>query len=156
MRFSLDFFRRFTLATFLNISVFSAFLIDSLILPDKIYNEQSTNQQLFENEAKPIVEQVVKGYNGTIFAYGQTSSGEFTHFMHMNTSCYLCVSLQFCYYGDFYSVYCVFSGKTFTMLGDKRNPGVIRLAARQIFKEISMAGDGLRSFVIRYVNGSFS
>lgn len=25
---------------------------------------------------KPIVEQVIKGYHGTVFAYGQTSSGK--------------------------------------------------------------------------------
>jgi hypothetical protein len=34
----------------------------------------------YDFAAKPVVEDVLKGYNGTIFAYGQTSSGK-THTM---------------------------------------------------------------------------
>lgn len=48
----------------------------------------ATNDELYKNEVQPIVEQVINGYNGTIFAYGQTSSG-----------------------------------KTYTMVGNKQNPG---------------------------------
>lgn len=33
---------------------------------------------LFNNVAKPIVLSSVNGFNGTIFAYGQTSSGMFS------------------------------------------------------------------------------
>lgn len=36
--------------------------------------------QMFETAALPIVECVLEGFNGTIFAYGQTSSGK-THTM---------------------------------------------------------------------------
>lgn len=42
---------------------------------DHIYDENKTTQDLFDEVAKPIVEKSVKGFNGTIFAYGQTSSG---------------------------------------------------------------------------------
>uniref|UniRef100_A0A1A9UIQ4 Kinesin motor domain-containing protein n=1 Tax=Glossina austeni TaxID=7395 RepID=A0A1A9UIQ4_GLOAU len=52
-------------------------------------------------EAKPIVHSAIEGCNGTIFAYGHTSSG-----------------------------------KTYNMMGDEENPGVMVLAAKEIFKEI--------------------
>ena len=31
---------------------------------------------MYDVAAKPILEQVLRGYNGTIFAYGQTASGK--------------------------------------------------------------------------------
>lgn len=43
---------------------------------DNIYDADSTTQEIYEQIARPIVEESVKGFNGTIFAYGQTSSGE--------------------------------------------------------------------------------
>eukprot|EP00055_Hartaetosiga_balthica_P005059 m.14228 g.14228 ORF g.14228 m.14228 type:complete len:937 (-) comp4276_c0_seq1:155-2965(-) len=47
---------------------------------DRIFTDASTQEDVYEYAAKPIVEDVLKGYNGTIFAYGQTSSGK-THTM---------------------------------------------------------------------------
>lgn len=35
---------------------------------------------MFEKALKPIVQGVMEGFNGTVFAYGQTSSGK-THTM---------------------------------------------------------------------------
>lgn len=43
---------------------------------DNIYDADSTTQEIYEQVARPIVEESVKGFNGTIFAYGQTSSGK--------------------------------------------------------------------------------
>lgn len=43
---------------------------------DQICDENTTTQDLFDKVTKPIVESSVNGFNGTIFAYGQTSSGE--------------------------------------------------------------------------------
>lgn len=43
---------------------------------DTVYNEETTNEEIYENLAKPIVSKVIDGFNGTIFAYGQTSSGK--------------------------------------------------------------------------------
>ena len=40
----------------------------------------STQKQVYDEAAKPIIESVLDGFNGTIFAYGQTSSGK-THTM---------------------------------------------------------------------------
>ncbi|EDQ86912.1 uncharacterized protein MONBRDRAFT_21638 [Monosiga brevicollis MX1] len=47
---------------------------------DKIFADGCTQEEVYDYAAKPIVEDVLKGYNGTIFAYGQTSSGK-THTM---------------------------------------------------------------------------
>lgn len=58
----------------------------SFLLLDRIYDESRTTLELFEGSAKPIVEKAMKGFNGTIFAYGQTSSGKvgniFYWFLH--------------------------------------------------------------------------
>ncbi len=43
---------------------------------DKVFGEDSGTKQVYEDVAKGIVSSVVTGLNGTIFAYGQTSSGK--------------------------------------------------------------------------------
>ncbi|XP_037926413.1 kinesin-like protein KIN-7I [Hermetia illucens] len=90
-------------------------LIDSQSEPfyfDHIFDDTVTNEKIFHTMAKPIVAAALRGFNGTIFAYGQTSSG-----------------------------------KTYTMLGDEENPGVMIRAGREIFNEIEKAAD--RAFLIR-------
>lgn len=47
---------------------------------DRVFDVNSTQQQVYLDSAKPIVDSVLEGFNGTIFAYGQTSSGK-THTM---------------------------------------------------------------------------
>ena len=47
---------------------------------DKIFHPDSTQIEVFEHMGRPVVDDVIKGYNGTILAYGQTSSGK-THTM---------------------------------------------------------------------------
>ena len=47
---------------------------------DKVFKPDSTQEIVYNNTAKEIVKDVLSGYNGTIFAYGQTSSGK-THTM---------------------------------------------------------------------------
>ncbi|KAH8306758.1 hypothetical protein KR044_012579 [Drosophila immigrans] len=79
---------------------------------DYVYDQGSNNQEVFDGMAKHIVEACVKGFNGTIFAYGQTSSG-----------------------------------KTYTMMGDQQNPGVMVLAAKEIFNQIASHSD--RDFLLR-------
>ena len=44
------------------------FTLDNIIWSD------STQQQAFDILAKPLINQVIKGYNATIFAFGQTGS----------------------------------------------------------------------------------
>ena len=41
---------------------------------------QSQQKEVYDAAAKPIIDSVLEGFNGTIFAYGQTSSGK-THTM---------------------------------------------------------------------------
>ncbi|XP_072292447.1 centromere-associated protein E [Eucyclogobius newberryi] len=43
---------------------------------DRVFTVHETTKQLYQAIAKPLVVSTVQGYNGTIFAYGQTSSGK--------------------------------------------------------------------------------
>ncbi|XP_052852077.1 uncharacterized protein LOC128262076 isoform X2 [Drosophila gunungcola] len=79
---------------------------------DYVFGEGASNQEVFDRMAKHIVHACMQGFNGTIFAYGQTSSG-----------------------------------KTYTMMGDGQNPGVMVLAAKEIFQQISTETD--RDFLLR-------
>lgn len=79
---------------------------------DHIYDETKCTQEIFEDLAKPIVTSALKGINGTIFAYGQTSSG-----------------------------------KTYTMMGDESNPGIIPLIVSEIFTQIENTEE--REFLLR-------
>lgn len=47
---------------------------------DRVFRTDTTQEMVYGATAKEIVEDVLSGYNGTIFAYGQTSSGK-THTM---------------------------------------------------------------------------
>lgn len=43
---------------------------------DAVFGPDATQEQLFESIARPLVREVVAGYNCTILAYGQTGSGK--------------------------------------------------------------------------------
>ena len=43
---------------------------------DSVYDENSTQRAVYDETAFPLVEAVLGGYNGTIFAYGQTGCGK--------------------------------------------------------------------------------
>ncbi|XP_031721901.1 centromere-associated protein E isoform X3 [Anarrhichthys ocellatus] len=43
---------------------------------DRVFIAEETTNQLYQSIAKPLVVSSVQGYNGTIFAYGQTASGK--------------------------------------------------------------------------------
>ncbi|XP_062541195.1 LOW QUALITY PROTEIN: uncharacterized protein LOC134209220 [Armigeres subalbatus] len=79
---------------------------------DHIFDETVPTRELFEKVCRPIILSTLNGINGTIFAYGQTSSG-----------------------------------KTYTMMGEGQEPGVVPLAAGEIFKEMENIKD--RQFLIR-------
>ncbi|XP_016964003.1 uncharacterized protein LOC108033872 isoform X1 [Drosophila biarmipes] len=79
---------------------------------DHVFDEGTSNQEVFDRMAKHIVHACMQGFNGTIFAYGQTSSG-----------------------------------KTYTMMGDGQNPGVMVLAAKEIFHHIF--SETKREFLLR-------
>lgn len=43
---------------------------------DVIYGEDSKQQEVYDECAFGLVESVIEGYNGTMFAYGQTGCGK--------------------------------------------------------------------------------
>ncbi len=43
---------------------------------DHVYDQNSTQENVYENTAKPAVWSVLEGYNATILAYGQTGTGK--------------------------------------------------------------------------------
>eukprot|EP01031_Cornospumella_fuschlensis_P007516 gene7516-9314_t len=47
---------------------------------DKVFDESARNTDVYDYVGKEIVQGVMGGINGTVFAYGQTSSGK-THTM---------------------------------------------------------------------------
>ena len=47
---------------------------------DNTYGDDAQQEEIYEETASPIVANVLEGYNGTIFAYGQTGTGK-THTM---------------------------------------------------------------------------
>ena len=47
---------------------------------DAVFGPSSQQDQVFETVAMPIIDSAMSGYNGTIFAYGQTGTGK-THTM---------------------------------------------------------------------------
>lgn len=47
---------------------------------DHIFDEDTLNKQIFDASVKGLIRSVMEGYNGTVFAYGQTAAGK-THTM---------------------------------------------------------------------------
>ena len=41
-----------------------------------VFDQESSQQDIYNVAARPILDSVLKGYNGTIMAYGQTASGK--------------------------------------------------------------------------------
>lgn len=47
---------------------------------DAVFSDKSTQRSIYDVCAAPVVQSVLEGYNGTVFAYGQTGAGK-THTM---------------------------------------------------------------------------
>ncbi|CAF4329916.1 unnamed protein product [Adineta steineri] len=43
---------------------------------DAVYDWNSKQRDVYEQTARPLVDSVIEGFNGTIFAYGQTGTGK--------------------------------------------------------------------------------
>jgi kinesin family protein 5 len=50
---------------------------------DRIFNNEETQQDVYNDIARTTINDVLIGYNGTIFTYGQSGSGK-THTMYGN------------------------------------------------------------------------
>lgn len=101
---------------------------------DHIFDEGTSTAAIFDEIAKPIVDATLKGFNGTIFAYGQTSSGKFRN--NEIDSIFLP------YYRSPH-----YTGKTHTMLGDDTGPGIMQLAIRELFHDIEKSQN--QQFLLR-------
>ncbi|XP_058522622.1 centromere-associated protein E [Ochotona princeps] len=53
---------------------------------DRVFHSNETTKHVYEEIAVPIIDSAIQGYNGTIFAYGQTASGK-THTMMGSEDC---------------------------------------------------------------------
>ena len=73
---------------------------------DFAFDKNSSQNLVFENSTKFLIEGVVNGYNATVFAYGATGAG-----------------------------------KTYTMLGNDGNPGIMPLTLRELFNKVNSFGD---------------
>jgi centromeric protein E len=82
------------------------------VLFRSVFDANTNTSTVYEHIGTDIVKSVTSGINGTIFAYGQTSSG-----------------------------------KTHTMLGSGDQGGVLEMAAKDIFRQISETND--RDFLLR-------
>lgn len=51
---------------------------DSSFEFDHVFNEEATQEDVYEVAGKPLIEEIFKGYNATVFAYGQSGSGKTT------------------------------------------------------------------------------
>lgn len=79
---------------------------------DRVFGEDCKTSEVYQSRTEDIVAAAVRGFNGTVFAYGQTNSG-----------------------------------KTYTIRGSATEPGVIRLAVRDMFDLIQQDVD--REFLLR-------
>ena len=102
---------------------------------DSVFSEHSTQRQIYDTCAAPVVSSVLDGYNGTIFAYGQTGAGK-TH-----TSTYLSVHYASCQY---IVVYISFNPLHYTTLlvEGENDPaslkGIIPLTFEHVFDHIAL------------------
>lgn len=53
---------------------------------DRVFGDETSTQEVYEVAARPVVKAAMEGVNGTVFAYGVTSSGK-THTMHGDQNC---------------------------------------------------------------------
>ena len=73
---------------------------------DFAFDKNSSQNLVFENSTKFLIDGVVNGYNATVFAYGATGAG-----------------------------------KTYTMLGNDSNPGIMPLTLRELFNKVNLLSD---------------
>jgi centromeric protein E len=87
---------------------------------DKTFSEDTDTSGVYESTAKGIVSSVLEGMNGTIFAYGQTSSGK-----------------TFTMQG---------AG---TIQDASGGGGIVHMAARDIFQHVQQSSEASRTFTVK-------
>lgn len=64
------------------VSISETGIDDSAVVPvhrftfDYVYDQDSTQQTIYENSARDAVQSTLEGYNATVLAYGQTGTGK--------------------------------------------------------------------------------
>lgn len=114
---------------------------------DHVFDTEVTTKSVFDSVAKNLVRSVLHGYNGTIFAYGQTASGK-THTMQgssrlgaFNMGEPICLLLN----PRSHAKRPLFPAGS--PAGSRDNPGIIPLAVQEIMDTI--ADTPQRAFLIR-------
>lgn len=111
---------------------------------DHLFSPEHSNAEIYADAVHPIVGRVMQGLHGSIFAYGQTSrffifyskfhSAIFHHFLLFNVT-------------HIHSFIHETSGKTFTMNGSAKHPGIIPQTIYDCFEYIKTMTD--REFLFR-------
>lgn len=94
---------------------------------DHVWTDGVTNETIYGNVAAPIVAGVVDGYNGTVFAYGQTSS------VSASAGASPCVARVV-------SGGAGVQGKTYTLTGTSADPGLTPRSIRNLFDLLYSSG----------------
>jgi kinesin family member 3A len=102
---------------------------------DSVYDGNTQQRAFYEESCFGLIESVLEGFNGTIFAYGQTGCGSSLSLPAPPTSLPLLIIL---------------SGKTWTMQGPNQPPelrGVIPNSFSHIFDHVTASKDGTEYLV---------
>ncbi len=83
---------------------------------DFIFEKEATQEEIYLNTCKILLEEVLEGYNATIFAYGATGSG-----------------------------------KTYTMVGNGENPGIMVRVVSDLFSMIELKKNKKINIKVMYV-----
>uniref|UniRef100_A0A669DQL5 Kinesin-like protein n=1 Tax=Oreochromis niloticus TaxID=8128 RepID=A0A669DQL5_ORENI len=112
---------------------------------DRVFPTNTTQEQVYNTCAKQIVKDVLYGYNGTIFAYGQTSSGK-THTMEVNfLLTFIFWSVGLLYFTVWLCLTCNYM-HNFLLQGKLHDPhqmGIIPRIAEDIFNHIFAMDENL-------------
>lgn len=95
-----------------------------------LFDMDSTNQAVYDRLASPIVNNVVSGYNGTLFAYAATRCHHHHHVYAVANTHLPSPSSSRTSYGQ------TSSGKTHTIMGDDGELGIMFLALQDVFSAI--------------------
>lgn len=117
---------------------------DSKYTLDYVFGPERTTLQIYEATTQGLTSKVVNGFNSTVFAYGQTSSGKVRGLAALWVCRTWAHGLSIIH--PFHSSYCS-SCQTFTMRGSPAEPGIVSLAVNEVFQRIESTKD--REFLLR-------